>query len=133
RRHSARSLAAGAALWCGIHRGRVCLAGGRPRARGGSAGAGLPRRDGGDGDQRDSRRPRQPARRPPRRGRRPAVAHPGVGHLNALWRDRRSTSRIVLLAAVLAIALAAPLVTSGAGDVPPPLLATRFLPPLSPH
>ncbi len=48
-----------------------------------------------------------------------------------LWRDRRSAVGIVLLTAVLAAALAAPLLTGNAGDVPADIVATRFLAPLS--
>jgi peptide/nickel transport system permease protein len=51
--------------------------------------------------------------------------------MSGLWRDRRSAVGIVLLAVVLATALAAPLVTSGAGGVPADIVATRFLAPLS--
>ena len=51
--------------------------------------------------------------------------------MSGLWRDRRSAVGIVLLAAVLVAALAAPLVTASDGGVPGDIVATRFLAPLS--
>jgi len=51
--------------------------------------------------------------------------------MTALLRDRRGVFGIVLLAFVLATALAAPLVTSGAPTTPGDLVMTRFLGPLT--
>ena len=51
--------------------------------------------------------------------------------MSPLWRDRRSAVGIVLLAAILAAALAAPLVTPDAGNVSSDIVNTRFVAPLS--
>lgn len=51
--------------------------------------------------------------------------------MNAAWRDRRFTVGLTLLAAVVALALAAPLVTGGDPNVPGDVVATRFLHPFS--
>lgn len=51
--------------------------------------------------------------------------------MTALLRDRRGAFGIVLLAFVLATALAAPLVTSGAPTAPGDIVTTRFLGPLT--
>jgi peptide/nickel transport system permease protein len=51
--------------------------------------------------------------------------------MNAALRDRRFTVGLTLLAAVVALALAAPLVTGGDPNVPGDIVATRFLHPFS--
>lgn len=51
--------------------------------------------------------------------------------MTRLLRDRRAAAAVVILAVVLICAAAAPLVTSGDPDMPPDIVATRFLPPLS--
>lgn len=51
--------------------------------------------------------------------------------MNAALRDRRFTVGLTLLAAVVALALAAPLVTGGDPNVPGDVVATRFLHPFS--
>jgi peptide/nickel transport system permease protein len=51
--------------------------------------------------------------------------------MTALLQDRRGAFGIVLLAIVLATALAAPLVTSGAPTAPGDIVTTRFLGPLT--
>jgi peptide/nickel transport system permease protein len=51
--------------------------------------------------------------------------------VNAALRDRRFTVGLTLLAAVVALALAAPLVTGGDPNVPGDIVATRFLHPFS--
>lgn len=51
--------------------------------------------------------------------------------MNAALHDRRFTVGLTLLAAVVALALAAPLVTGGDPNVPGDIVATRFLHPFS--
>ena len=51
--------------------------------------------------------------------------------MSGLWRDRRGRSGLLILAAAVLLALAAPLVTDGHPDRQRDVTVTRFLPPLS--
>ncbi|MGH7538731.1 MAG: hypothetical protein ACREMF_08860, partial [Gemmatimonadales bacterium] len=51
--------------------------------------------------------------------------------MSALFRDRRGSIGLLLLAAVVATALAAPLFSGGEPNAPGDVVATRFLAPLT--
>src|SRR5439155_755241 len=126
-RHPVRRsrLLAGPDVGHGIH-----LLGSRaPRLR--SRGARLPRRDGGDGGERDPGGGREPGRRRAGGVDRSADPPPDRGNVKRLLRDRRALFGAGVLIVVVAAALAAPLVSTGDAAAQPDIVATRFLAPLA--
>src|SRR5207244_3717654 len=130
-RHPAGAVLSSPILGRGLRGVRLRLARRRAQAGRGRAGARLPRRDGGDRGERDPCGGRQPACRcAGGMGRSPDPSfEPGA--VTRLLRDRRAVLGAGVLSVVVAIALAAPFVTSGDVATQHDIVATRFLPPLA--
>src|SRR5438094_2656025 len=130
-RHPAGAVLSSPILGRGLRGVRLRLARRRAQAGRGRAGARLPRRDGGDRCERDPCGGRQPACRcAGGMGRSPDPSfEPGA--VTRLLRDRRAVLGAGVLSVVVAIALAAPFVTSGDVATQHDIVATRFLPPLA--
>src|SRR5207249_3050847 len=130
-RHPAGAVLSSPILGRGLRGVRLRLARRRAQAGRGRAGARLPRRDGGDRGERDPCGGRQPACRCAGGMGRSADPSFEPGAVTRLLRDRRAVLGAGVLSVVVAIALAAPFVTSGDVATQHDIVTTRFLPPLA--
>src|SRR5690606_9026054 len=127
---AARPLAAGAVLRGGVRRGDLCLARRRAGAGGGSPGPGLPRRHGGNGNQRGARGDGQHPRRD-RRGAGGSTAPRAGVRMKRILRDGRGRFGLLVLLVMTLLAILAPLVTTIGPAEQRDVVATRLLAPLA--